>query len=241
MTLASNTPAPKRFYKMVEIGTAEGGHGILLDGKPVRTPASAALALPSKALAEGLAAEWDAQEDKIEPESMPLTKRAYTAIDAVRARKRDVVDDIVSYAASDLLCYRADGPEGLVELQCFHWDPLLKWTRDEFGANLETGAGISHVAQSEASLGKIRTVFGDHGFFELTPLHTMTTLIGSALLTLAYAHGRLNADELWAAAHVDEDWQIARWGEDEEAMARRVARRGESSSPITPSPPRSPP
>lgn len=227
MILVRNTPSPKRFYEAVRIGPGEGGLEILLDGKPVRTPASAVLALPASALAQGVAAEWDAQGDKIEPETMPLTKRACTAIDQVRQRESEIVEEIVSYAASDLLCYRADSPEGLAEAQCTHWDPVLAWAGAEFGADFKTGAGISHLAQREASLGKIRTAFDIYGFFELTPLHTMTTLTGSALLVLAHSHGRLNADEIWAAAHVDEDWQISRWGEDGEATARRTARRAE--------------
>ncbi len=230
MSLASNIPSPKRFYDVVRVGPGEAGHEILLDGKPVRTPASAVLALPSRTLARGIASEWEAQGEKIEPESMPLTKRAYTAIDQVRARTRDVAGEIVSYAASDLLCYRAENPKGLAELQTVHWDPVLDWAGSEFGAKFETGAGISHIAQSDASLAKIRAAFEIHEFFELTPLHSMTTLTGSALLVLAYAHGRLNADEIWAAAHVEEDWQISRWGEDGEATARRAARRAELSA-----------
>lgn len=227
MIPASNVPLPKRFYEAVEVGPGEGGLEILLDGKPVRTPAREILALPAKTLAQAIATEWEAQGDKIAPETMPLTRRAYSAIDGVRVREREVVEDIVSYAASDLLCYRADSPEGLVEMQCTHWDPILKWARDEFGADFETCTGVSHIAQSEASLGKIRAVFETRGFLELTPLHSMTTLVGSALLTLAHTQGRLSADEIWAAAHVDEDWQISRWGEDEEATERRAARRAE--------------
>lgn len=227
MILRPATPSLKRFYKAVRIEPAEGGIEILLDGKAVRTPASAVLVLPARAVAQGVAAEWEAQGEKIEPRTMPLTKRACTAIDQVRGRKGEVVEEIVSYAASDLLCYRADSPEDLVALQHTHWDPVLAWAAAEFGADFETGAGISHLAQRQASLGKIRTQFDVYGFFELAPLHTMTTLTGSALLALAHAHGRLNADGIWAAAHVDEDWQTSRWGEDDAAKARRAARRAE--------------
>lgn len=223
------TPAvsPKRFYEAVRIEPAASGHAILLDGKPARTPAKAELVVPARALAKAIAAEWDAQGEKIEPKTMPLTKRANMALDAVRGREAQVVEEIVAYAGSDLLCYRAEKPEGLSELQCGLWDPVLAWVEAEFAARFKTQAGVSHITQPQESLTHVSDAFAAHDFFQLAILHTLTTLTGSALLALAHARGRLSADELWAAAHVDEDWQISRWGEDAEAKARRAVRRAE--------------
>lgn len=223
----SPVASPKRFYEAVRIKRVQNGHAILLDGKPLRTPARAELVLPTRALAKAVAGEWDAQDENIEPETMPLTKRANTALDQVRGREGAVVEEIVAYAASDLLCYRAEGPEGLLELQRGHWDPVLAWVEGEFGARFKTQAGVSHITQPQASLAHIAEAFAAYDFYELATLHAMTTLTGSALLVLAHGCGKLIADELWAAAHVDEDWQISQWGEDGEAQTRRILRRAE--------------
>ena len=208
------------------------GFSVLLDGRGVRTPAGAEFAVANRALATEIAAEWQAQRDKIDPATMPMTKRANTALDRVRGREDEVVEDIVSYASSDLLSYRAENPNGLVEMQAAHWDPVLAWVLSEFGAPFEVQTGIAHTDQPEKSMKRIRSAFAAHDFLALTPLHTMTTLMGSALLTLACAHRHLDADQTWAAAHVDEDWQIAQWGEVEEAAARRAVRRAEFDADI---------
>lgn len=223
----SPVASPKRFYEAVRIKQVQNGHTILLDGKPLRTPARAELVLPTEALALAIAGEWDAQGEKIEPETMGLTNRANTALDAVRGREEQVVEEIVAYAGSDLLCYRAEKPEGLSELQCGLWDPVLVWVEEEFGAWFKIQAGVSHITQPQESLAHVSDAFAAHDYFQLAILHTLTTLTGSALLALAHARGKLSADELWAAAHVDEDWQISQWGEDAEAKARRAVRRAE--------------
>ena len=158
---------------------------------------------------------------------MPMTKRVNTALDRVRGREGDIVEEIVDYAGSDLLCYRADMPDGLVRLQQSHWDPVLEWAKDELHAPFTVATGISHVAQSDDSLARVRDALSENDFYALTPLHTMTTLTGSALLALALARGHLEPDAVWDAAHVDEDWQISQWGEDAEAKARRTLRRAE--------------
>lgn len=227
MTSATRPSGPKRFYKSVEYAKKDGSYAILLDGRPISTPARAPLAVPIEKLARIMVAEWDAQGDKIDPDTMPMTKRANTAIDRVRGREKEVVADIVSYAGTDLLCYRAESPEGLIENQCARWDPVLEWARDEIGAPLNIQTGISHIDQPEASVAAISRNLEGFDYLSLTPLHTMTTLTGSALLVLAHVRGRLKAGEVWAAAHVDEDWQIAKWGEDSEAQARRAVRRAE--------------
>jgi chaperone required for assembly of F1-ATPase len=216
---------PKRFYKDVAVKDEGTGAALLLDGKTVRTPAKKKLVLPGRALAEAVAEEWRAQGERIDPASMPLTKLANSAIDGVAGREQAVIDDIMSHAAADLLCYRAPGPQGLVEAQAKHWDPVLAWAADGLAAPLKLGAGVVHVAQPQASLDRIRQALAGRDPFSLAALHVMTALSGSALLALAVALGRLTPEEAWAAAHVDEDWQISQWGEDQEAAARRENRR----------------
>jgi chaperone required for assembly of F1-ATPase len=235
-------PLPKRFYKAVTIaaapsphhaegvsstrqgGEASAAYRILLDGKAVRTPAKAPLAVPTRALAEAIAAEWQAQRERIDPATMPLTKLANSALDGVRGREGEVRADIVKYAASDLVCYRAGEPEGLVRRQAELWDPVLAWSRDALGARFEVAEGLMPVAQPEVARSVIARALEGVDAFALAALHVMTTLTGSALLALAHARGRLSAEAAWAAAHVDEDWQISQWREDAEAAARRGRR-----------------
>ena len=197
---------------------------VLLDDKPIRTPAKRDLALPAQALAEAIAAEWAAQTAHIDPATMPLTRIANSAIDDVAGREAEVRADIAKYAGSDLVCYRAQGPEGLVERQCRAWDPILEWARDTLGARFEVATGIMPVAQPDAGRAAVAEALAHLDAFTLAALHVMTALMGSALLALGHAHGRLSADEAWAAAHVDEDWQIRQWGRDAEAEARRERR-----------------
>jgi chaperone required for assembly of F1-ATPase len=222
---ARKASLPKRFYKIVAIKD-DGGEGaaLLLDGKPVRTPGKAPLVLPTRVLAEAVADEWRAQKERIDPATMPLTKLANSAIDGVRGREQAVIDDIVKYAGSDLLCYRAEGPKGLVASQGKHWDPVLAWAKATLDAPLRLAEGVVHVAQPESSLRRIRRELEGLDPFSLAALHVMTSLTGSALLALAVARGKLTPEAAWAAAHVDEDFQISQWGEDAEAAARRKNR-----------------
>jgi chaperone required for assembly of F1-ATPase len=228
MARRSGPTLPKRFYKVV---TVASGHAstfrILLDGKPVRTPAKAELAVPTRALAEAIAAEWEAQRTHIDAATMPLTRLANTAIDGVAARLAQVRADVVAFAASDLVCYRAEGPEPLVLRQGQQWDPVLAWARDALGARFEIASGLMPVAQPEDAAAAVAAAIADLDAFHLAALHVMTTLMGSALLALAHARGALSAEAAWAAAHVDEDWQVGQWGEDAEAAARRTRRWGE--------------
>ena len=220
-------PLPKRFYAAVTIDGPDAtvaAYRILLDGKAMRTPAKALLAVPTRALAEAIAAEWEAQGRHINPATMPLTRLVNSAIDGVRGREAAVREDIVTYTASDLLCYRAAAPELLARRQAELWDPILAWSREELGAPFVVAEGIMPVAQPEAAKAALARGLAGYGAFALTALHVITTLTGSALLALAHARGRLSVEEAWAAAHVDEDWQIGRWGEDAEAAARRRRR-----------------
>lgn len=212
---------PKRFYQEVAIEDKGGGASLRLDGKPVRTPGKAKLVLPNRKLAEAVAEEWRAQGERIDPATMPLTKLANSAIDGVRGREEAVIDDIMAHAGSDLLCYRAEGPEGLVAAQGTHWDPVLAWAKAALDAPLVLGEGVVHVAQPGASLARIKRQLKGLDAFSLAALHVMTQLTGSALLALAVALRRLTPEEAWEAAHVDEDWQISQWGEDVDAAKRR--------------------
>jgi chaperone required for assembly of F1-ATPase len=217
-------PLPKRFYKSVTVVPRENGFAVLLDGKGIKTPAKKDLVLPTKALADAIAAEWTAQTERIDPDTMPLTRIANTAIDAVSSHMREVAADISAFAGNDLLCYRASGPEGLIARQNALWNPVLDWARDELGAALSLAEGVIHVAQPKEALVHIERALEGLDPFRLACLHVITTLTGSALIALAHARGKLNLEEAWAAAHVDEDWQIEHWGKDAEADARRMKR-----------------
>lgn len=216
---------PKRFYTQADIASGEDGFAIQLDGKPVRTPGRKPLVFENEGLARLVAAEWQAQETEIDPATMPATRLLNTALDGVAADPQAVFEDILKYASSDLLCYRAGSPQGLVERQNEHWDPVVDWLRDEVGAAFVLGEGVMHVAQPREAVAVFSAQLRRHdGPIRLACLHTFTSLTGSAFLALAIAEGRLSAEDAWAAAHVDEDWNISFWGEDAEAAARRAAR-----------------
>jgi chaperone required for assembly of F1-ATPase len=216
-------PRLKRFYKEVTVG-AGAFFQVLLDGRVIKTPGKRALILPTRSLAEMVAAEWVAQDEDINPGSMPLTRFANTAIDAVSEAQDEVGADIVAYAARDLLCYRAIEPAELVRRQSAAWDPVIAWAREALGAHLTVVPGLMPVDQPVMTLKKIASALEPHEAFRLTGLHVMTTLTGSALLALAHARGFLSSEEAWAAAHVDEDYQISLWGSDYEAEDRRKQR-----------------
>lgn len=215
---------PKRFYERAEARESEGRFGVLLDGRPIRTPGRAQLVLPTRAAAEATAAEWAAQGAVIDPATMPLTRMVNVALDGVAAQAAAVRDDIVNFAGTDLVCYRADTPEGLVTLQARHWDPVVQWAEKALGARFVLACGVMPADQSEAALTAVRSAVETVEPLRLTALHVMTGLTGSALIALAVLRGRLDVGEAWRAAHVDEDWNIAQWGEDAEAARRRAAR-----------------
>jgi len=219
----------KRFYKRAHAG--EGG-AVLLDGKSVRTPARRVLAAPTQTLAEQLAAEWDAQTEVVDPARMPLTRLANATIDAVGDIPTQVVEEIARYLASDLLFYRAEAPSGLVERQSRAWDPVLAWAREDFGARFMLAQGVVHVTQPGDAVAAARAVIPMEPW-QLAATSLITTLTGSALLALALARGALDADAVWVAAHVDEDWQMSRWGRDELVLERRAHRRAEFDAAVT--------
>ncbi|SHG10314.1 Chaperone required for the assembly of the F1-ATPase [Kaistia soli DSM 19436] len=221
----SGRALPKRFYKAAahERG-ADGAYLIQLDGRPVKTPAKAVLAVAEQRVAAAIVAEWAAQGTVIDPATMPVTRLANSAIDGVAQNADAVRAEILNYAGTDLLCYRAGTPERLVALQDDAWNPLIDWMHERFGARFLLAEGIVHVAQFPETIEAVDKALGAPDALELAALSTINTLTGSAILTLAVLHGRLTAAEAWAAAHVDEDYEISLWGEDDEATARREAR-----------------
>ena len=215
---------PRRFYKDVEVIRDGDGYQIALDGRPVKTPKRTPLAVAHAPLAEAMADEWRTQGDLIDPETMPMTKLVNTALDAVTGQEAAVAADIAAFAGSDLICYRAAHPNELVTLQARAWGPLLTWAHQDLGARFVLAEGVMPVAQPNDALEAVAAVISDYDPLSLAGLHVMTTLTGSALIALAHAKGLLTAEEAWAAAHVDEDFQISQWGADSDASARRARR-----------------
>jgi chaperone required for assembly of F1-ATPase len=214
-------PLLKRFYKSVEVSDALG---ILLDGRAIKTPLKKPLVMPSRAMAEAVAEEWQAQVEVVNPALMPVTKLANTAIDRATSERASVVDEIVQYAGSDLVCYWADRPPQLVQLQRQHWQPVLDWAAESLDATFKTASGISHVEQDEAAMQAIRNTAERLDEWNLTAMFLLTTMLGSALISLRMQSAASSADAAWAAANVDEDYQISQWGEDWEAKIRRESR-----------------
>ena len=212
----------KRFYQNATVG--EGvPYPVLLDGRAVKTPAGGTLAAPVKPLAEAIAAEWNVQGERIDPATMPLTRLANTIIDGVAPNPEPIAEEIVKYLGSDLVCYRADTPEGLVRAQGRSWDPILMWARESLGARLVLTEGVVFVQQPEHAVEAARKAIPSDPW-RLGAVNVITTLTGSALLALAVAANQLSVEEAWATAHVDEDWNMDFWGRDELAMQRRAAR-----------------
>jgi len=224
---------PKRFYRQATVG--EGGQNrfpVRLDGKPVFTPARKPLSAPARTLAQAIAAEWNAQQDEIDPARMPLTRLANAVIDAAAEKPDALAAEVEQYLGSDLLFYRAEAPEGLVARQAQHWDPVLAWAHEKFGARFVLAQGVVHVAQPTEAIAAMRSAIpGETGnmkdIWRLGAVSSITALTGSALIALALAEGALDVEAAWAAAHVDEDWQMSQWGRDEIALARRDYRFGE--------------
>jgi len=229
---AMRTPLPRRFYREAGFEDGHEGFRIVLDGRPVRTPARGFLVAPSRALAQALTAEWDAQGEIIDPATMPLTRLANSIIDGVVASPARVAVDIAKYLGSDLLFYRAEAPQRLVERQERLWDPVLAWAREALGARFVLAQGVMHTTQPEDAIAAARAVIPNDPW-RLGALHALTTLTGSALLALALAGRHLTTDEAWDAAHVDEDWNMEQWGRDDITLARRGARRAEMDAAAT--------
>ncbi len=214
----------RKFWKAAAVEPAEGGFRVMLDGKPVMTPGKHPLILPSRALADAVAAEWDAQGDVIDPLSMPLTRAANSAIEKVTPQFDAVADMLGAYGGTDLLSYRATEPEALAARQAEGWDPLLDWARDRYDAPLAVTAGLMPVAQDPAALARLRARIGELDPFQMTAFHDLVTLPGSLVLGLGVLDGRLTAEEAHRLARLDEEFQAERWGRDEDADAAAAGR-----------------
>lgn len=213
----------KRFWKTVTI--ADGA--IALDGRPVRTPARAALTLPTPQLAEAVAEEWRSVGEEIDPRAMPLTGLANAAIDQVAPNPAPFAADLARYGESDLLCYRAELPEPLVARQAAQWDPLLDWARTRYDVHFETTAGIMHHPQPAATIARLNEVMEAIDPFRLAALSPLVTISGSLVAALALLEGAADRDTIWRAAQLDEDWQAEQWGEDDLAIRARDVRRAD--------------
>ena len=220
---AMRPPLRRRFYVGVRVADAEGDYAILLDDAPIRTPGQRSLTAPSRLLAEAIAAEWQAQNEFIDPVRMPLTRLANSIIDGVAAACAPVAAEIAKYLGSDLVFYRADAPAELVQRQAWHWDPLVAWAREELGARFVLAEGVMPVTQPEHALAAAATAIPSDPW-RLGAVHVIATLTGSAVIALAVAHERFTAEQAWAAAHVDEDWNMEQWGRDALALERRSFR-----------------
>lgn len=211
----------KRFYKTVSVEARDEGLAVMLDGRPVRTPAKALLVVPHRMLAEAVAGEWDAQGEEVRPTEMPLTAIACTAIDLVAKDRAAACEELLSFAEHELLCYRAEGPEELVARQEQVWRPLLDWLEATHRARLTVGSGLLALQQPAEALAALRGVLEGYDALALTGLATAVRACGSLVVGLALAERRLSAAEAFAASELEETFQIERWGEDPIAGERR--------------------
>jgi len=215
----------KRFWKEVAVEPEGEGWSITLDGRPVRTPARAPLAVPNRALAEAVAAEWRSVEDQVDPRAMPLTGLANAAIDQVAADKDAFAVGLARYAEADLACYRADNPKALVERQAESWDALLAWARRRFDVDFVTTSGVTHVPQPPATVERLAHAVASLDAFRLAGLSPLVTIGGSLIAALAVLEKAMTAEEAWQAVSLDERWQLEQWGSDAEAEAALDNRR----------------
>lgn len=215
----------KRFWKAAEAVEETGGWGVRLDGRPLKTPAKAALALPTQALAEAVASEWQAQEGEIDPLTMPFTRSANAAIDKVQTQFEEVAALIAAYGETDLTCYRADGPDELVALQAAGWDPLIKWAIETHGVTLRVTTGMVPVEQDAVAMTALAHAVWGCDAFALTALHDLVSLSGSLVIGLAAQADAFDIETLWDRSRIDEHWQESQWGVDEEAFEEAQIKR----------------
>jgi len=225
--------APKRFWKSTEVTQAADGWTVLLDGRGVKTPAKTPLSVPTEPLAQAIAAEWDAQEDKVNPANMPFTRMTNSALDKVRVQRAEVADMLAAYGDADLLCYRADAPDSLVHRQAEHWDPLLDWAAETLGARLKPRIGVIHAPQDAEALMQLARLVHALDPFELAAFHDLVTMSGSLIIGFAAKHGHQAPDRLWDVSRLDEIWQADQWGADEEAQEKAEFKRREFNHAAT--------
>jgi chaperone required for assembly of F1-ATPase len=222
--MAHTADAMKRFYKAAAAVPVEDGHEIRLDGRPVRTPGRAPLRVPTRALAEAIAAEWDSQGEEIDPRGMILTGLANAAIDRIAPDPLAFAAGLAAYGESDLLCYRADNPDALIARQERTWRPLLAWARHRFDVEFEVTSGIMHRPQHAATVERLRKAVEARDAFALAGLSPLVTVSGSLVIALALAEDAIDVAAAWEAATLDERWQTEHWGEDAEAAAALAGR-----------------
>ncbi len=210
--------ALKRFWTETTAVERDGQFAVLLDSRPVKTPAKASLSVPTERLAKAIAAEWDAQESAVNPNTMPFTRMANSAIDKVSLQHGEVAQMLADYGDADLLCYRAERPESLVNRQSAEWDPPLEWARSALGACLHARAGVMHVPQDPHALTVLAERVRQLDNFRLAAFHDLVTLSGSLILGFAAAEGWKDADAIWDISMLDTLWQEAQWGRDEDAF-----------------------
>lgn len=215
----------KRFWEQVQVTESDTGFSVELDGRSVKTPAKAGLILPTRAMAEAIAAEWQAQEDVVNPHTMPCTRSANAALDKVRIQHREVADMLTEYGDSDLLCYRAESPVELVQRQNERWNPALEWAADELGVRLQTRHGIQHQPQESEALERLGAKVRAFSAFELAAFHDLVSISGSLILGFATAAGWRDASEIWTLSRLDELWQEEQWGPDDVAQAEAEIKR----------------
>lgn len=227
------TELPRRFYRETGVAPAEGGFAVTLDGRPTRTPGRVPVVVPSEALAQRMAAEWGAQGERIDPATMPVVRLVNSAVESGVEKLPAFRDEIVGYAGNDVLLYRADSPQELVAAEEKLWDAALVKLARHFGVAFQPTIGIIHQPQPAATLKRLSEALAGETLLPLAALVSITTLTGSGLLAIGLRHGLFTPDEVWTAAHVDEDHNLRLWGAVEEAVARRTQRRGEFDAAVS--------
>lgn len=218
---------PKRFWKEAKAAEVSGGFRVELDGRPVKTPAKTEVILPSLALAEAVAAEWDAQQGEVDPTAMPFTRMSNSALDKVASQHSEVAAMLAEYGGSDLLCYRASSPQELIDRQAALWDPLLDWAAAQFGGRLTVASGVMHVAQDQTVLDAMAQPLHDMDSFRLAAFHDLVGISGSLVLAYAAMHNHCGIDAIWDLSRIDETWQEEQWGIDEEAAEQAAVKKSE--------------
>ena len=217
--------ALKRFWEVVEVVPADNGFTVTLDGRNVRTPGKALLVVPTEEMAGKIATEWEAQQDRVDPRVMPWTRSANSAIDKLSVQRSEVENHLIGYAGTDLVCYRADGPVGLVERQIAAWDPILDWAEKRYGLRLLVTPGVMPVSQDAGSLAVLSNVMSSMNNFAITGFHDLVTLSGSYVIALSVVENAHNPHAAWNLSRIDEDWPIEQWGRDEEADTQAETKR----------------
>ena len=215
----------KRFWKTATAVACDGGYTVHLDARAVKTPGKSPLVVPTEALAQAIAREWDAQHGAVRPQTMPFTRAANSAIEKVAPQFDEVVDLLAAYGDSDLLCYRATGPQELIARQSAVWDPVLAWAKADLGATLTVTSGVIHVPQSPGANQTLHALTAAMSPFQIAAFHDLVSLSGSLILAFAVIRGRLTAEEAWAASRIDETYQAELWGSDDDAAALAAAKR----------------